>query len=383
MSVYPRKNKNGTRTWWFTKTINGKRERKRIPTARTKAQAQEAERDFLKQIHEGTFGSQKAVITFKQFVEETFKPWTKSNKKSWRSDLSRLKPLVEFFGKYGLNEITPFLVESYKVRRFKTPVVYKSKENSMAKEKPRSQATVNREIQLLSRVFSLAISERKIEENPCDARNFPKGKKLLKGERRRKRRLSPDERVKLLAALNTDSRRHILRMVILDLNTGLRKGEIFNLRVEDVDFARNVIKLTETKTDEYREVEMNSIVQDLLAELVTEATANGHKYLFTSPRTGSRYQCIKKSFRSALKDAEIEDFRFHDLRHTFSSLAGDDPNVSINALAETLGHKNWRTTMQYTHSAKEARLRVVQAVENRQSDEPGHITVIQAKRQAG
>jgi integrase len=255
-------------------------------------------------------------------------------------------------------------------------VVYKTK------EKQRSQAAVNREVQLLSRLFSLAISERKIKENPCDARHFPKGKKLLKGERRRKHRLSSEERVRLFAALNTNSRKYIFRMVILDLNTGLRRGEIFNLRVEDIDFVRNVIKLTETKTDEYQEVEMNSIVRDLLEQLVAEAKANEYEYLFTSPKTGTRYQCIKKSFRSALREAEIEDFRFHDLRHTFSSLAGDDPNVTVNALAETLGHKNWRTTMQYTHSAKEAKLRGVQAVESRQNDEPGHITVTQAKRQA-
>jgi integrase len=84
-----------------------------------------------------------------------------------------------------------------------------------------------------------------------------------------------------------------------------------------------------------------------------------------------------------MREAEIEDFRFHDLRHTFSSLAGDDPNVTINALAETLGHKNWKTTMRYTHAAKEAKLRVVQAVESIETEKSGHVAVTQAKRQAG
>lgn len=96
--------------------------------------------------------------------------WTKNYKRSWRNDISRLKPLVAFFGRYRLDEITPFLIESYKHKRRKTPIVYKTF------EKERSVTSVNREIQLLSRVFSLAISERKTKENPCDARNFPKGK---------------------------------------------------------------------------------------------------------------------------------------------------------------------------------------------------------------
>ena len=204
----------------------------------------------------------------------------------------------------------------------------------------------------------------------------------MKGEKQRARRLNSEEQSKLLAALNKDSRRHILHLIILDLHTGLRQGELLRLRIDDIDFANNTISVTHTKTDEDREVEMNQTARNLLEHLVENAQSNEYEYLFTNPQTGTHYKVIKTAFNAARREAQIVDFRFHDLRHCFASRAGNDPNVSISALAETLGHKNWKTTIRYTHAAKEGKKRVVEAVESHHSAEIGDITVTREKRQA-
>jgi len=101
----------------------------------------------------------------------------------------------------------------------------------------------------------------------------------------------------------------------------------------------------------------------ILADQMTQAKTKGWEYLFTNPVTGTRYKDIKKGFKNVLRDAGIENFWFHDLRRSFANLAGSDPSVAIPALAATLGHKNWQTTMRYTYPTDEAKRRVVDAQE--------------------
>jgi integrase len=375
MAVYKRGAK-----WHFTKTIDGVRYRQALKTARTKTQAEEAEIKILNQIHEGAYGRPTANKTFKEYVEKTFIPWTKENKRSYRSDLSRLKPLIAFFGRKLFKEISQLLVESYKSKRLKMPVVFLNKKGKITKQRERSKAAVNRELQLLSRIFTLAIEKKEARENPVSLVD------LLPGERKRRRRLHPEERQKLLEAIRAngsqDKRLHLLPIITLDLNSGLRRTELLSLKVTDVDFIRNVMRATETKNGEEREVEMNATARALLIDLVSQARTQGWEYIFTNPRTGTRYKDIKKAFNNALRDAGIEDLRFHDLRHTFASQAGDDPGVSVAALAETMGHKDWKTTMQYTHASKKSKLRVVEAQERREVENAGHNSVTDDERQA-
>jgi integrase len=268
---------------------------------------------------------------------------------------------VEFFGRYRLREITPFLVESFKAKRRKAPVIYKKKTATGVyeySEKPRSAAAVNRELQLLSRIFSLADVE-----NPCCKVD------LLKGEKKRKRYLLPEERERLIQALAMPGREWLARIILVGLYTGLRRNELLGLRAEHIDFANNLIYVAGvkseldagTKTEEDRDVYMNPRVKAIVCDQMTLAKANGWEYIFTNPRTGTRYKDIKNGFKSILREAGIENFWFHDLRRSFATRAGSDPSVAIPALAATLGHKNWQTTMRYTHATEDAKRRVVEA----------------------
>jgi integrase len=378
LSIYKRtwKKPDGSKSfrYYFHKTINGKREKIPIPTARTKAEAETAAIKIAAEIHAGIYGNSKGGPTLKKFVEETFTPWTKEHKRSWKSDLSRLKPIVAYFGKKRLKDISPFEVESYKLKRLKTPVKYEKV------EKPRTVASVNRELQLLSRIFTLAIEKRETVGNPCSE------VKLFSGEQKRRRRLLPDEEAKLFEALSSEKsqykRNHLEPMIKLYLHTGLRRTELLSLKPEHIDFLEEVILVTNTKSGEDREVEMSETAKALLLELVEQAQARGWEYLFTNPKTGTRYKDIKKAFKNAVRDAGLTDLRIHDLRHEFASTAGDDPEVSVTALAETLGHKNLKTTMQYTHASKAGKIKVVQAQEKREIQKAGPKSVANEKRQA-
>ncbi len=110
------------------------------------------------------------------------------------------------------------------------------------------------------------------------------------------------------------NRAYLRPIILLALNTGMRRGEILNMEWRQVDFSSNRLVVTKTKSGKPRHIPMNQIVRETLLELHDWKKG---KYIFESgkkPRTPVSEP--KKAFNSAIKDAEIEDFRFHDLRHT-------------------------------------------------------------------
>ena len=141
-------------------------------------------------------------------------------------------------------------------------------------------------------------------------------------------------------------------MVILDINTGLREMELLTLKPEHIDFHRVVIYLKGTKSDEDREVPINSTARKLLTELVAEAEQKGHEYLFTNPKPKRHHVSIKNAWNTACREAGITNLRFHDPRHTFGTRAVDN-GASIAAVQKVMGHKSIETTMQYVHATDE------------------------------
>lgn len=338
MSVY----KRGER-WYFYIKFRGARYRGVIPEARTKYQAQQAENRIRNELFEGKYGTHQSKKTLKEFVEKTFLQWVKENKRSWRNDFSRVKPILAFFGNKKLVDISPFLIEKYKSQRSKTITM---------RGGLRSKASVNRELQLLSRVFSLAIKNRELKANPCSE------VEQFKGEVRRNRYLLPDEEEKLMAQL-TGRRAHLRLIVLVALHTGMRRGEILRLRKQDVDFYRGNIHVTETKIDEDRDIPMNDTITN---ELMTHCANLNSDYLFANPKTGKPIADIKNAFTGACEDAGLEDLRFHDMRHTAATRMGE-AGVDPFTIAAIMGHKDIKTTSEYTHATIAAKRAAVVALQ--------------------
>src|SRR5262245_22465746 len=93
----------------------------------------------------------------RDFVVNTFLPWSKANRRTWREDVYRSTSLITLFGKYSLDEISPFLIERFKMKRRQTPT---------KKRTERRPATVNRELENLSCIFTLAIDNQLLQSNP-------------------------------------------------------------------------------------------------------------------------------------------------------------------------------------------------------------------------
>lgn len=344
MSVRKRGNK-----WHYDFMIDSARYRGAIKTARTKAQAEQAELQIKLKVHEGTYGRPKGSITMRDFVETRYVPWAKANKRSWKIDMSRIKPILAFFGSKRLGEISPFLIEKFKIERKNTPVVSKTK------VKARSVGAVNRELRLVSRIFKLAIANHEVAENPCQKVG------IFKGEQGRTRYLLPDEEERLMAVLNGE-RSHLRDMVILVINTGLRIGEVLNLEPEHIDLHRDVVYIKGTKNDEDREVPLNDVSRGLLIKLLASCQGEGYEYLFTNPVTKTRYTTIKTAWNTACRKAGISGLRFHDLRHTFGTRAAD-AGIPLNAIRDVMGHKSTAMTERYAHATDEGKRRAVEAVQ--------------------
>src|SRR5262249_32725608 len=162
----------------------------------------------------------------RDFIEKAFLPWSRDNKHSWRNDVSRAKPIIAYFKAKKMREIGRFNVEQFKKARVAS---------FNGRGRLRASASVDREIQLLSRIFSMAIERIGLTENPC------RGVKLLAKDNLVVRYLSPDEQEKLMPFL-CGRRAHIADILTIDHHTGMRRTEILTLHISQIDFLRGSIQ---------------------------------------------------------------------------------------------------------------------------------------------
>jgi len=338
MSVYKR-----NKVWYYRFSIRGVRYGSAVPEARTKWQAEQAEAKAKDAVFSGRYGDEPSNITLKEFIEKVFLPWAKDNKRSWKNDVSRAKPIVAYFKNKMMREITRFNVEQFKkVRR--------SSFNGRGIN--RAPASVDRELQLLSRIFSLAIERGEVRDNPC------KGVKLLAVNNQVTRYLTPEQEEKLMTVL-TGRRAHLRDILTINLHTGMRRTEILTLHRSQIDFLRSSIELTRTKSGRSRSVPIHSDIKPLLQRLCDQAGQSG--YLFENPKMGKPITDIKTAWRSALRDAGIPHILFHCAgRHTFGTRAIDG-GAPLSAVKEVMGHVDIRTTMRYVHATDEGKRRAVEA----------------------
>lgn len=338
--------KRGNR-WYFDFMVRRVRYRGAVPEARTKWQAEKAEARIRLEVYENRYGRSSEGQLLSEFVEKVYLPWSQANKRSSRDDELHAKVICDFFAGKTFDRISPLLIEKFKKQRRESVTRY---------ERERRPASVNRELAALSRIFSLAIDNGITDTNPCR-----KVKKLRENNERR-RYLSSEEQRRLMAAL-IGRRAHLQPLVLLAVNTGMRRGELLSLTWRNVDFQRGVIHVTNTKTGRDRDVPMNSEVRSILLELQRQAKEEGS--VFRNRKTGVNLTDVKTAFNGACTDAGVHDFRFHDLRHTAATRLAD-AGADAFTIAEILGHTTLQMTKRYTHATDERKRQAVEALSNPQ-----------------
>jgi integrase len=277
--------------------------------------------------------------TFKEMMEKYLNEHAikKASYKSFRSHVGNLNL---FLGDYALVDITPKLINEYKLKRKKDGV---------------KSGSINRELATLKKAFNLALKEWEwVKENPAS--------KVSSEEEsnKRDRWLTFEEEDRLLEVCYPPWMKEI---VLFALNTGMRLGEILALRWGDVDLLRKTVVVMKSKNKDRRTIPINKKVFDLLNAKVKVRSIKTD-LVFISQNHSMIDNCVaSKFFHDVAIKAQIQDFRFHDLRHTAATRmiqAGKD----LYKVQRLLGHKSPMMTQRYAHHYSESLRDAVEVLDN-------------------
>lgn len=310
--------------------------------------------------------AQRAVPTLTDYLDHTYGPWVKANRRSGTATLARIESCFKNqFGRQQLTALTPAKLDAWRTHR---------------KRLGRSAETINRDLSALRASLSRAVRLGVIQINPLADLEPAE----VDRHRRRVRALTHEEKQRLVAALLArDANRRQERVnanawrqerdydlwpelgrftdvltpaVMVSLETGLRRGELFALQWPAVDFETQELRVEgeTTKTYETRDIPLNQTALEILKDWHRQCGEQPDGYVFTLD--GGRLGSLKKSYYGVLADAGIERtnrkgerINWHSLRHTFGSLLGA-ANCDPTTLMRLMGHANLRTTQRYLHT---------------------------------
>jgi integrase len=315
--------------------VEGRRKRENVGKSRKLAETVLAKRKV--QVIEGKFLDieRKEKILFKDMAEMFLENYSKVNKKSWNRDALSIRKLnVSFADKY-IYEINNLNIDEYKKKRL---------------ESGDTVATINRELACLKTILHKAVEWKKL------GGQLPKIQ-LFKENNQRVRHLEEKE-VQTLLEVSPEPLRSI---IIIALYTGMRRAEIAGLRWQDIDKKEKLLTLWDTKNKDKRHIPLNNTVIETLLKASSDET---NKFVFAGKGGNSHISShyISHSFKKAVKEAGISDFRFHDLRHTFASwlvMKG----IDLKTVQELLGHKDFKMTLRYSHLSPEHKKLAVEILE--------------------
>ncbi|WHZ20485.1 MAG: Phage integrase [Rhodanobacteraceae bacterium] len=272
------------------------------------------------------------TTTLRAFVDEAFRPWAQANLRQGDVEADRIVSMFAEFADKPLTAINAWTVEKWRAKRIKAGV---------------QTSTCNRNLAMLKSALNRACKWGMLDAHPLAS------VKQSKVDNARVRYLSKDENKRLRAALaardaKTDGVHvfadHLTPAVLLSVNTGLRHGELVALTWEDVNLPGKMltVRAATAKSGKTRHIPLNAEALAVLKQWKRQQP-EGRLFPFNS---------FKTAWGTLMKDASIENFRWHDLRHTFASnlvMAG----VDLNTVRELLGHADLKMTLRYAHLAPE------------------------------
>jgi len=351
---------------YYCQYARGKREKLGLVPAITPEQAREKAKNTLAGItinNETPQDKRKRAKThdLKSFLDNEYEPWALENLKRGAMDMDRLRAhFIDELGNKKLPEITPWLIEKWRTKRRKAG---------------RAATTINRDIAALRAALSKAVEWNLLNEHPL------KNVKQLRTDKSAKvRYLTNSEETRLRKALADRDRQLIAKresgntwrkqrgyetlpiitgqygnyltpLILLSINTGMRRGEALALTWENVNLKTKTLTVAgdTAKSHNTRHIPLNTEATEVLKAWQRQTGSTG--LIFTT-NDGAQLNSVKKSWASILAKANITGFRWHDLRHHFASMlvmAGAD----LYVVKELLGHSTIAVTERYAHLAPE------------------------------
>jgi integrase len=313
-------------------------------------------------------GSRAKQSTLRAFLDNRYAPWAQAHLKSADFQLRRIRSdFADWFDR-PMHEFNEFAIEGLRQKWKKAGM------------QPRS---INRDIQRLQSVLSRAVAWGVLDAHPF------KGLKPLKTDKHgRVRFLDADEESalrKALASREANLRKartrfnawrvargrkplpkrnegyvdHLRPLVLVALNTGLRRGELLELRWSDVNLPGKLLTVaaTSAKSGNTRHIPLNSEAMTVLTAWRKESKG---ELVFPGPE-GKRMARIDTAWNSLVIGAKIRNFRLHDCRHHFASRLVQ-AGVDLNTVRELLGHSEIKTTLIYSHLAPSNLRAAVEAI---------------------
>lgn len=263
---------------------------------------------------------------------------------------------LKHYGDYTLPHLTADLLAKARDELSKRQLISKATApNTNALIKLLSPARVNRYLTALSPVLTACVKEWGwIEYNP-----------MIKVRKRKEpagivRFLSKDERSRLMLALKEPTTPpHLLPIVLLALFTGARQKNILSLTWSQVDFDRRCIILTDTKNGERQTLPLVEPALSAVVAWKAKPQKTVTPLLFPSTTKTAKHITINKTWQTLLQKAQVEGFRFHDLRHSFASELAMS-GASLAEIAAGTGHKTLQMVKRYAHLSQDHTTGVVE-----------------------
>lgn len=350
---------SGIRTY-YVQVSRGKRIRIGPAGTYTLAHAEETAKRILLSPQGDAAFTKNPKVRLDHYIEQSYLPYALARLKNGAQSVARVRSVWEQILPRRVDEIGLTEIERIRDQRLNLGV---------------APATVNRDVAALSGVLAHWAKSAKGAVHPLQGL-----RKLAVPEDENVRYLTPEERLRLLAALERRDTRiiearnsanlwreergyqtwapiqgygdHLTPMVILSLNTGLRQGELFSLAWTSVDLKTRTLTVlaSHSKGNRTRSIPLNdAALQTLVA--IQPHSASG--LVFKSPKTGGAFDNVKKAWGQLIKEAEIPGLRWHDMRHDFASslvMRG----VSLYAVQQLLGHTTAAMTQRYAKLAPSA-----------------------------
>ena len=344
----PVKNKQ-TGYYFFDQYVGFHPDKKRIRISLRTKDPEKAqwlwEREYRKQWREyyGEESPKRPVRAHFTDIAEEFIGYERDIKKAqeWKTIKNRLRIVSECWGDIYLDQVnSDRLTELDAYLRNLKP--------------PRSPKTINHYMGTLKTMFFFAIRKKLFaDDNPIS-----EGKPYTTDQKRREysskeisRILEAAGQVEKEAWPNTTLQKYAKRIILLLLYTGMRPGEVINLKWENIKGDKITLTRTETKQKKEKVIPLTNGIKTVLDSLRDE------KRIYVIPRRRDRRITAGTSAKTVLRKMReksgIEDFDFHSLRHTASTIMVSralGKGVGLADIMKILGHSKVETTMKYLHA---------------------------------